>query len=138
MSDLTKSDGTDSAKATERLRQLGETVKEQFAANARLLSFAEYLALVQANPRRHLRNSAHYLRDMFDYYGTEKVRHPTGEVRRFMNENLHRVRKARGAMPPLVTTGRAYDLRAVYDRLNASFFGGRLFYDALDPGACHF
>lgn len=89
MSDLTKSDAqtkndvTGNAEATERLRQIGETVKEQFAANARLLSFAEYLGLVQANPRRHLRNSAQYLRDMFDHYGTEKVRHPTGTVRRF-------------------------------------------------------
>jgi hypothetical protein len=49
-----------------------------------------------------------------------------GEVRRFMNENLHRVRKVPRPLPPLVTTGRHYDLRQVYDRLNARFFAGGL------------
>src|SRR5262245_45418965 len=45
-----------------------------------------------------------------------------GEVRRFMNENLHRVRKMPRPLPPLVTSGRFHDLREVYDRLNARFF----------------
>ncbi|PYQ16354.1 MAG: hypothetical protein DMF80_05260 [Acidobacteria bacterium] len=49
-----------------------------------------------------------------------------GEVRRFMNENLHRVRKMPRPLPPLVTSGRYYDLRLVYDRLNARFFAGGL------------
>jgi hypothetical protein len=48
------------------------------------------------------------------------------EVRRFMNENLHRVRRAPRELPPLVTQGRAHDLKAVYARLNARFFSGRL------------
>ena len=49
-----------------------------------------------------------------------------GEVRRFMNDNLHRVRGTRRPFPPLTSAGRAHDLRAVYDRLNVRFFGGRL------------
>ncbi len=49
-----------------------------------------------------------------------------GTVRRFMNENLHRVRKVPRALPPLVTEGRAHDLKQVYGRLNTRFFGGRL------------
>jgi hypothetical protein len=48
------------------------------------------------------------------------------EVRRFMNENLHRVRRAPRKLPPLVTAGRAHDLKLVFGRLNARFFAGRL------------
>ena len=48
------------------------------------------------------------------------------EVRRFMNENLHRVRKVPRALPPLVTDGRAHDLKQVFGRLNTRFFSGRL------------
>ena len=49
-----------------------------------------------------------------------------GEVRRFMNANLHRVRKSPRTMPPLVTRGEAHDLSAVYTNLNERFFGGGL------------
>src|SRR5512137_1789815 len=48
-----------------------------------------------------------------------------GEVRRFMNANLHRVRKTPREMPPLVTGGNVYDLAAVYGDINDRFFGGR-------------
>lgn len=49
-----------------------------------------------------------------------------GTVRRFMNDNLHRVRRAKRSMPPLHTKGRHRDLLRVYDRLNGRFFDGRL------------
>src|SRR5262245_56985156 len=49
-----------------------------------------------------------------------------GEVRRFMNDNLHRVRRTRRGFPPLQSGGRVHDLRAVYARLNERFFAGRL------------
>ncbi|HUL77917.1 MAG TPA: hypothetical protein VL691_11690 [Vicinamibacteria bacterium] len=49
-----------------------------------------------------------------------------GEVRRFMNANLHRVRRTRREMPPLVTSGRVHDLAAVYADVDRRFFGGRL------------
>jgi len=48
------------------------------------------------------------------------------EVRRFMNENLHRVRKAERRLPPLVSAGRFYDLAGVFASLNARFFDGAL------------
>jgi hypothetical protein len=48
------------------------------------------------------------------------------EVRRFLNENLHRVRKLPRALPPLVTSGQVYDLKKVFDGLNDRFFGGSL------------
>jgi hypothetical protein len=49
-----------------------------------------------------------------------------GEVRRFMNANLHRVRRSPRTMPPLVIAGRAHDLGAIYATLNRRFFRGRL------------
>jgi len=49
-----------------------------------------------------------------------------GEVRRFMNANLHRVRRSPRQIPALVTCGRVFDLGAVYADINARFFGARL------------
>jgi hypothetical protein len=49
-----------------------------------------------------------------------------GEVRRFMNANLHRVCRTRPQMPALAPVGRAHDLARIYARLNARFFGGQL------------
>jgi hypothetical protein len=49
-----------------------------------------------------------------------------GEVRRFMNANMHRVRRSPRVMPALVTSGRVYNLAAVYADINGRFFGGRL------------
>jgi hypothetical protein len=49
-----------------------------------------------------------------------------GAVRRFMNENLHRVRRVPRVLPPLVTSGRVHDLKQVYERLNTRFFSGKL------------
>jgi len=48
------------------------------------------------------------------------------EVRRFMNENLHLVRKVPRALPPLQTRGKAHDLQAIFNRLNERFFDTRL------------
>jgi hypothetical protein len=53
-------------------------------------------------------------------------RNADGEVRRFMNENLHRVRREPQRMPPLLTRGAVYDLQDIYNRLNVRFFGGQL------------
>ncbi len=49
-----------------------------------------------------------------------------GEVRRFMNANLYRVRRTRRKLPPLVTSGRVFDLAAIYADVNARFFDGRM------------
>jgi serine protein kinase len=47
------------------------------------MSFAQYLELVLAEPRRQLRSSAQYLVDCFDHYGTSQIVYPWGEIRRF-------------------------------------------------------
>jgi hypothetical protein len=53
-------------------------------------------------------------------------RNADGEVRRFMNENLHRVRRQPQRMPVLEPRGSVYDLQEIYDRLNVQFFGDKL------------
>ena len=66
------------------IEQIGRTVKERFSGQRRVLSFSEYLDLAGKAPTVHFRNSAHYLRDMFDHYGSDEVDHPgKGQVRRF-------------------------------------------------------
>jgi len=66
-----------------RLAGIGGRVQTHFSENKRVLTFAEYMKLVEEQPRWHLRNSAQYLLDMFDFYGNEEVPHPTGNRRRF-------------------------------------------------------
>lgn len=55
-----------------------------------------------------------------------RSRHADALVRRFMNENLHRVRKLPRKLPPLHTVGSVHDLAQVFQRLNARFFSGGL------------
>jgi hypothetical protein len=57
---------------------------------------------------------------------SRKHRGADGLVRRFMNENLHRVRKPKRPLPPLVTAGKAHDLRRIYDAINTRFFASAL------------
>jgi hypothetical protein len=55
-----------------------------------------------------------------------RSRKADGAVRRFMNENLHRVQKVKRPLPPLVTAGRVHDLTRIFERLNRRFFRGGL------------
>ena len=74
---------TDGTQALDRLEGIGRSVQEHFDANKRVLTFGEYLTLAEAEPTRQLRGAAQYLRDMFDHYGVETVRHPRGPVTRY-------------------------------------------------------
>ena len=65
------------------LAGLGEAVRTDFTRNRRVMSFAEYLDLVVAEPTRQLRSSTQYLVDCFDHYGSSMVKYPWGEVRHF-------------------------------------------------------
>src|SRR5688572_17343110 len=67
----------------DQLAALGETIREEFAQNRRVVSFAEYLDLVTQAPTRHLRSAAQYMVDAFDHYGTSEVNYPWGQIRRF-------------------------------------------------------
>ena len=65
------------------IRSVGAEVNEDFVKNRSILSFEEYLDLFLQHPKRQARNSAQYLRDVMDHFGTEQVPHPTGKIRRF-------------------------------------------------------
>jgi serine protein kinase len=65
------------------LVELGQAVRDDFTRNRRVLSFAEYLDLVVAEPLRQLRSSTQYIVDCFDHYGSSMVKYPWGEIRRF-------------------------------------------------------
>ncbi|MBK8482113.1 MAG: serine protein kinase PrkA [Proteobacteria bacterium] len=65
------------------MQAIGAAVSDDFSANKRLLSFAEYLELVARAPGVHLRGAAQYLCDMFDHYGTASVSSPLGKQQRF-------------------------------------------------------
>ena len=62
---------------------LHQSVHEDFTRNRRVMSYAEYLALVFAEPTRQLRSSTQYMVDCFDHYGIDQVHYPWGDVPRF-------------------------------------------------------
>ncbi len=65
------------------LTQATGEMRESFARNRRVISFAEYLTLFSAEPARQLRSAAQYVRDVFDHFGTEPVRTPRGPMIRW-------------------------------------------------------
>jgi len=67
----------------EWLRGLGAEVREHFVRNRRVMSFAEYFSLFSQESNRQARSSAQYLCDVFDHFGTERVRHPAGSITRY-------------------------------------------------------
>ena len=69
--------------AIQFLDQLTASVKERFDANKRILSFDEFLDLVVAHPERYARNSAQYLLDALEYYGTEELETGAGKALRY-------------------------------------------------------
>lgn len=66
--------------ALEKIRQ---DVKARFEAQKRVLSFREYLGLVQESPRRHTRDASRYLKDCMNFFGSYEVRRPAGTLKRW-------------------------------------------------------
>lgn len=60
------------------LEQTAEAARERFVEEKSLLSFAEYLDQVAADPQRQTRDAARYVRDCFDYYGSVQIQRPYG------------------------------------------------------------
>ena len=65
------------------LETIREEVKARFEAQKRVLSFREYLELVQEHPRRYTRDAARYLKDCMDFFGSYPVERPTGTLKRW-------------------------------------------------------
>jgi serine protein kinase len=65
------------------LETIREEVKTRFEAQKRVLSFGEYLELVQGSPRTHTRDSGRYLKDCLDFFGSYEVERPAGTLKRW-------------------------------------------------------
>jgi energy-coupling factor transporter ATP-binding protein EcfA2 len=65
------------------LAALGTGIRDEFAQNRRVLSYAEYLELCAASPAHQLRGAPQYALDCMSHYGTDDVAYPWGPVRRF-------------------------------------------------------
>jgi serine protein kinase len=69
--------------ARDWLAQATGEMRDNFARNRRVISFAEYIALFSAEPALQLRSAAQYVRDVFDHFGSEPVRTPRGPMTRW-------------------------------------------------------
>ena len=69
--------------AASQVQAIAEHVEQRFRAGRRVLSFTEFLELFDRDPVRYSRDASRYLRDVFDHYGSAKVRYPWGEFTRF-------------------------------------------------------
>src|SRR2546422_11610403 len=65
------------------LKTFGDQVRRSFVANKTILAFQEYMDAFFEAPRVHARDAAQYIRDCFDYYGSEMVQRASDSVRRF-------------------------------------------------------
>ncbi len=96
-------DGTDrKALALAELDGIADALQDRFKASKSVLSFREYLELFAEDPRRHGRDAATYVRDMFDHYGVETVDKPWGKVSRFRLFDLPWDQHDDGRVTPLI------------------------------------
>ncbi len=65
------------------LRDLESRLATAFAERRSVLSFDDYFSAFYADPARHCRTSAQYLRDCLLHYGTSEVDRPGGSVTRY-------------------------------------------------------
>jgi predicted Ser/Thr protein kinase len=109
--------------ASQFLHQSAARVKDTFDRNRTVLPFDEYLALVMADPRVHLRNSAQFLVDAVDHFGAEQLPHPYGVATRYklfdapFENGVGRVAGQEAVQAQLVTLLRSFCRSGRTDRL---------------------
>ncbi len=69
--------------SNDSLHKVASAVRERFDAARRVLSFQEFIAMVETHPERHCRDAACYVRDCFDHFGTYEVERPWGATTRY-------------------------------------------------------
>ncbi|MEZ4393544.1 MAG: serine protein kinase PrkA [Polyangiales bacterium] len=67
----------------QEIRALFDRERVQFEASRRVMSMDEYLAMFASEPQRHGRDVATWLRDLFDFYGSETIHKPYGRFTRW-------------------------------------------------------
>ncbi|HWE30549.1 MAG TPA: serine protein kinase PrkA [Polyangia bacterium] len=78
---MTPADDGESPK--DSLAQIGQEVRDSYTRNKRVMSFDEFFQLFLTRPEQYARNVAQYLKDVFDYFGTEEVKTPRGTTTRW-------------------------------------------------------
>ena len=104
------------------LETIREDVKARFEAQKRVLSYREYLALVQENPRRYTRDAGRYLKDCMDFFGSYEVQRPAGKLKRWKVFDLELGRENSGHQAEL----------KLRDRLAGQELAQSAFYRILD------
>jgi len=84
------------------LRKISDQLQKEFEQERRVMSFPEYLELFASNPVRHSRDAAHYLRDMFEYFGRATLDRPWGTETRYTLFDQEFAGDANGARDSLV------------------------------------
>ena len=64
--------------------ELTGSLRTEFEAGRRLLSYQQFLELVVARPERYARNAAQYLLDALAHFGVEEVVSGRGEIERYL------------------------------------------------------
>jgi serine protein kinase len=110
------------------LKTVGEQVRRSFVGNKTILAFQEYMEAFFEAPRVHARDAAQYIRDCFDYYGTETLQKPWGNVRRFKLfdrpfDQTSGVQEGEGGAP---VVGQEDVQNAIYRILNSFIRAGRV------------
>ena len=65
------------------LAQIGQEVRDSYTRNKRVMSFDEFFQLFLSRPEQYARNVAQYIKDVFDYFGTEEIKTPRGTSTRW-------------------------------------------------------
>ncbi len=110
------------------LKSVGDQVRRSFLANKTILAFQEYMEAFFESPRVHARDAAQYIRDCFDYYGTETVQRPAGPIRRFKLfdrpfDQMPGVQEGEGGAP---VVGQEEVQNAIYRVLHSFVRAGRV------------
>lgn len=67
----------------EQLERVSADMEAGFKQARRILSFGEFVELFASDPLRHSRGAAHYMRDLFDHYGSVQIDRPWGQQTRY-------------------------------------------------------
>ncbi|OQX69327.1 MAG: hypothetical protein B6A08_05415 [Sorangiineae bacterium NIC37A_2] len=70
-------------KADQALSEIDQRLRRAFEAERRVLSFAEYLELVESDPEKHTRDASQYLLDMIRSFGSYSIERPAGPLTRY-------------------------------------------------------
>lgn len=69
--------------ASQIIDDLRSDIQSHFQEQKVILSYGDFLEMLESKPSRLMRGAAEYLRDAFDYFGSEVVETPAGKIKRY-------------------------------------------------------